>query len=240
MLTISVKRFSHPMIAISIAKVRVNYVLKREGRRKASSLPSSRNCVSFSKYGSDLICRMESRTMDLRKKESGILFLFVLVINSVRNTYFVKIIFFQLFSFMDTILRLHMYPENMYSVPSLKMQKIRIPSKLITMKGKKKLKKKRKNNQILTHGGLPSIGYFNFLIHFQLNKASRAPVIMFLENARHPKRPVSTTGMVIHLFILSSPVQIYAFCWGDLTERRALTDELTTYEQDDVSVDICN
>ena len=76
--------------------------------------------------------------MDLRKKESGILSLFVLVINSVRNTYFVKIIFFQLFCFMDTILRLHMYPENMYSVPSLNMQKIRIPSKLITMKGKKK------------------------------------------------------------------------------------------------------
>ena len=61
-------------------------------------------------------------TMDLRKKESGILVPFVLdVINSVRNTYFVKEIFFQLFCFMDMILRLHMYPENMYSVPSLKI-----------------------------------------------------------------------------------------------------------------------
>ena len=76
-------------------------------------------------------------TMDLGKKESGILVPFVLVINSARNTFFVKEIFFQLFCFMDIILRLHMYPENMYSVPSLKMQKIRIPGKLITIKGKK-------------------------------------------------------------------------------------------------------
>ena len=36
---------------------------------------------------------------------------------------------------MDIILRLHMYPENMY--PSLKMQKIRNPGKLITIKEKK-------------------------------------------------------------------------------------------------------
>ena len=58
------------MIAISIAKVRVNYVLTREGRRKPSSLPPSRNArvdeegsfpglVSFSKYGSDLIAEIE-------------------------------------------------------------------------------------------------------------------------------------------------------------------------------------
>ena len=45
---------------------------------------------------------------------------------------------------MDIILRLHMYPENMYYVPSLKMQKIRNPGKLITIKGKKKLKKEKK------------------------------------------------------------------------------------------------
>ena len=63
--------------------------------------------------------------MDLRKKESGILEPFVLaVINSVRNTYMVKEIFFRVFCFVDIILRLHMYLENMYSVPSLKMQKI--------------------------------------------------------------------------------------------------------------------
>ena len=79
--------------------------------------------------------------MDLRKKESGILVPFVLVvINSVRNTYFVKEIFFQLFCFMDTILRLLIHPENMYSVPSLKMQKIRNPGKLITIKGEKNKK----------------------------------------------------------------------------------------------------
>ena len=79
--------------------------------------------------------------MDLRKRESGILAPSVLVvINSVRNTYFVKEIFFQLFYFMDIILRLHMYPENMYSVPSLKMQKIRNPGKL-----------KKKKRQILTY-----------------------------------------------------------------------------------------
>ena len=57
------------MIAILIAKVRVNYVLTQEGRRKSSSLPPSRNArfdeegffpglVSFSKYGSDLISRV--------------------------------------------------------------------------------------------------------------------------------------------------------------------------------------
>ena len=57
------------MIAILIAKVRVNYVLTREGIGKRSSLPLSRNArfdeegffpglVSFSKYGSDLICRI--------------------------------------------------------------------------------------------------------------------------------------------------------------------------------------
>ena len=57
------------MIAILIAKVRVNCVLTREGRRKPSSLPPSRNArfdeegfflrlVSFSKYGSDLTCRI--------------------------------------------------------------------------------------------------------------------------------------------------------------------------------------
>ena len=69
---------------------------------------------------------------------------FVLVINSVCNTYFVKEIFFQLFSFMDIILRRHMYPENMYSVPSLKMHKIRSPGKLITLKGKKQQQTKQK------------------------------------------------------------------------------------------------
>ena len=54
-----------------------------------------------------------------------------------------KEIFFQLFCFMDIILRLHKYPENMCSVPSLKMQKIRSPGKLITIKGKKlKIEKK--------------------------------------------------------------------------------------------------
>ena len=140
------------MIAILIAKVRVNYVLTQEGRRKPSSFPPSQNArfdgerffpglVSFSKYGSDVICRIgKSGQMDLRKRESGILVHFVLiVINSVRYTFFVKEIFFQLFCFMDIILRLHMYPENMYSVPSLKMQKIRIPGKLITIKGKKKI-----------------------------------------------------------------------------------------------------
>ena len=67
--------------------------------------------------------------MDLPKKESGIVVHFVLVvINSVRNTFFVKEIFFQLFCLMDIILRLHMYLEIMYSVPSLKMQKIRFPA----------------------------------------------------------------------------------------------------------------
>ena len=65
--------------------------------------------------------------MDLRKKESGILVPFgLLVINSIRNTYFVKEIFFQFFYFMDIILRLHVYPENMYSVSSLK---ITVPTK---------------------------------------------------------------------------------------------------------------
>ena len=77
--------------------------------------------------------------MDLGKKESGILALFLLVvINPVRNSHFVKEIFFQLFCLMDVILRLHMYPENMYSVPSLKMHKKRSLGKLITIKGKKK------------------------------------------------------------------------------------------------------
>ena len=37
-----------------------------------------------------------------------------------------------------------MYPENIYSVPSLEMQKIRRPGKLISIKGKKKTKKKQK------------------------------------------------------------------------------------------------
>ena len=37
-----------------------------------------------------------------------------------------------------------MYPENMYYVRSLKMQKIRNPGKLITIKGKKNLKKEKK------------------------------------------------------------------------------------------------
>ena len=60
--------------------------------------------------------------MDLRKKESGIHEPFgLVVIDSVRNTYFVKEIFFQFFCFMDIILRLHTYPENMYSVSSLKI-----------------------------------------------------------------------------------------------------------------------
>ena len=85
--------------------------------------------------------------MDLRKKETGILVPFVLVINSVCNTYFMKEIFFQLFCFMDIILRLHMYPENMYSVPSLKMQKIQSPGKLITLKGKQKTKQTNKQTK---------------------------------------------------------------------------------------------
>ena len=71
------------MIAILIAKVRVNYVLTREGRGKRSSLPLSRNArfdeegffpglVSFSKYGSDLICRIGKSgqwTYEKRKAE---------------------------------------------------------------------------------------------------------------------------------------------------------------------------
>ena len=50
---------------------------------------------------------------------------------------------------------------------------------------------------------------------------------------------VSNNGMVIHLYILSSAVQIYVFCWGDFTESSDCTDEVTTCEQDDASVDIC-
>ena len=69
--------------------------------------------------------------MDLRKKESGILAPFVLKV-------------------MDIMHRLHMYPENMYSVPALKMQKIRNPGKLITIKGKKIEKKAQSNPDFLS------------------------------------------------------------------------------------------
>ena len=70
---------SHPMIAILTAKVGVNYVLTREGKGKPSSLPPSRNArfdeegffprlVSFSKYGSDLICSIGKSDNGLTKK----------------------------------------------------------------------------------------------------------------------------------------------------------------------------
>ena len=70
--------------------------------------------VSFSKYGSDQKFEgLQSRDNGLTKKGNWNSRAFrTCCINSVRNTYFVKEIFFQLFCFMDIILTLHMYPEN--------------------------------------------------------------------------------------------------------------------------------
>ena len=65
---------------------------------------------------------------------------------------------------MDIILRLHMYPENMYSVPSLKMQKIRSPGKLISIKGKKKPKQKEKLLEIRDSQNLAKLGLSGQLI----------------------------------------------------------------------------
>ena len=114
--------------------------------------------------------------MDLRKRESGILAPSVLVvINSVRNTYFVKEIFFQLFYFMDIILRLHMYPENMYSVPSLKMQKIRNPGKL---------KKKKKANPYLLNAFLSWV--------FQLLDTLSACIVTLICETNFPSSLVSS------------------------------------------------
>ena len=47
---------------------------------------------------------------------------------------------------MDIILRLHMYPKNMYSVSSLKIQKIQPPREIDINKRKRNNKTKQKEN----------------------------------------------------------------------------------------------